>query len=94
MYQPNALGFEHHHRDGEVGQVLLEREIAVAGDEDLEVHLCQCQETAVLDASPAHFLDRLHLVTGQVASQPPIQALVQKQLHFKPVPAISPWQPR
>ena len=67
---------------------------SVWSDNDLEIALGQHQQTPIMDATPAHLLDGLHLVARQVAPQPPIEALVKEHVHVMPAPVGSPWRLR
>ena len=47
---------KHDDRDSKFGRVLLEAQVAVSGEENVELILGQGEEFPVLDAAPAHFL--------------------------------------
>jgi hypothetical protein len=80
--------------DSELGKVVLERQIPVGSYKDLELRFCQRQQTPVLNPVPAHILDGLDFVARQITAQPPIQALVEQQFHFRRARAIFPPLPQ
>ena len=70
-----------HDRNGERGNVLLEREIAVHGNKHVERVRGQREQFAVLDRDSAQLAGRLLLVTGDVTSEPQLNALVDLYPH-------------
>jgi len=81
--EPDARSLKHYHGNGEAGHVLLEGQVAITRDEDLEIRFSQREQVAVLDAVPTQLLNRLNCMTWQVASESPVQALVEQHCHFK-----------
>ena len=67
-----AAGHQHHHRDLKFGGVLLEAQVAVGGQENIELRLRQREQLAVFDAAPAHFLNGDAIMPGQRAAQTPV----------------------
>lgn len=79
--QLRAAGMKNDHRDLELRHVLLEAQVAVAGDEDVEFLRGLFQQRPVFDSAPAHLLRGNGVVPGQGASQPPVEAFVYKNAH-------------
>src|SRR5262249_36919476 len=74
------------HRNGEPGEILLVLEIAVDCQEHVEFAFSELQELAVSLAGPSHLGRGLRLVAGQLAFEPPREALVKQDAHGRAGP--------
>ena len=54
----------------------MKRQIAVNGDEDVEVFRRKREQLSVLYRRPAHLTGGLYLMASNVSCQPPINALI------------------
>jgi len=76
-----ASGHEHDHRDLKFDRVLLKAQVAVGGKKNIEFSLRQCEQLAVFDAAPAHFLNGYAIMPGQRSAQTPVKAFVNENAH-------------
>ena len=69
------------YRDLVSGEVNLARQICINSDERVEMLFSQVQKADVLDTRPAHFGNMTNSMARKLAAQPPIQTLVQQNVH-------------
>ena len=60
--------------------MLLERQVAVNGDEDVELAFGKGQQSPVLNGGPSHLRDGLHDVPLEFPGQTTVDALVEEQI--------------
>ena len=80
--QLRASGGEDDDGDAERGEVLLELQVAVTGDENLEaLRFHEREEASVFDAAPLHSRSGRAIVTRDRPAEPPVQTFVEKEAH-------------
>ena len=84
-----AAGHEHNHGDLKFGGVLLKAQVAIGGQENIELRLRQREQLAVFDAAPALFLNGDAIMPGQRAAQTPVEAFVNENAHGRRFRAFS-----
>src|SRR5712691_9638903 len=65
-------GAQHDDRDGESGEMLLEGEVPVDGDEYVELFCGEGKQFAVLDGRPSHLVRGTDFVADNAAREAPI----------------------
>lgn len=70
------------------GQILLELQGSICGDERIEFRRCQCQQLAILDAGPSFISDGRNLMVKYQYRQVVGQRLIKQETHRPPV---TPW---
>jgi len=74
-------GIEYDYGDRQHIHILLERKVTVGSDKHVNFSRCERGQFSVLDRRPAHLAGGHHLMIGEAAGQPPVDALVEKYLH-------------
>ena len=60
---------------------MLKRQIAVNGDEDVDLPRRKSEQFAISNRCPTHLLCGLDLVIDDVTSQPPVDTFVEEDFH-------------
>jgi len=79
--EPIARSAKNDHGNAILWEILLERKIAVYGDEHIELLLREGKQFTVLDRRPAHLGNRLHVVVQDACREPTVDALVEQHPH-------------
>src|SRR5439155_13590878 len=72
----------HHHRDAQVLNILLKRQIPIGSDENVEGLCCECQQFSIFLRFPAHLGYSAHFLPNKVPRYALIDAFVDQDFHF------------
>ena len=82
MNEPITSWSKREQRDRATAKSLLVWQIGVSCQQHVEGAFCSGQQLTIRETTPAHLLDRADFVTFQIASETPVNTLVQQDFHF------------
>jgi hypothetical protein len=80
----HAARDQDHNHKWQLRDMLLKREIAVDGDECIEVRSCQCQQSSGLNSGLTPLRYTFDFMPGQLPRQSPVEAFVEQDVHLTP----------
>ena len=72
---------QHKNGDAPAGQILLTRQVAIRGDEDMELRLRHSEKLAVAQLRPAELECRAYFMAVEMFAQRRWNALIEKHAH-------------
>jgi hypothetical protein len=86
-----STGYQDHHGEAQIGEILLKLKAPVGGEEDFETRTRRTpKKHAVFGTGPTLLCNGADIMTGQLASESARQLLIEQHAHCPSVPHEQP----